>query len=457
MRKIVLLLILLLSSLIMFACGEKETININKTNIVFYARHFEDWSDEFTKSAVNRFNELEDNDVYVTLKIYDSDTYTTSLVTVRENGNCPDLYMNSYSSIPHETYQENIVELNQFYDSNVWNDLKDNVLEFVTFNDKIYGMPWFSEPSSILFYRKDILQKYGFNEAPKTFDELYNICSKIQPTLRIGQYSIGLPISQSDLAWATWGMQYNLTNGLAVSDDWLESRINHDGYKELTKFFYTCVKNNYCNTSNISSNGYTDINEALYSGNIMMSIAGSWQIALLYTLAKQDDNLEFIDKIGIAPIPTLDGNYNTTTATNGGWCYSISSQSNKTKQEAAAKFIKWLFFDNPEILSEYFIASYMSRIPASKKVSTLLDTKELNVSKEWIDIVNSVSILSKSEALYSWDISYEVSNLIISTFQSSSSSFESAYQNSIKKVNNNISMIMSRESYTKNPWYKESE
>ena len=463
MKKMAIVLCLITTLLCLSSCGGDEESQIDltdKTKITFYARHFEDWSDLYTKNIVDEFNKIEGNDVYVDLKIYETDAYNDALVVARENGQSPEIFLTSYSSLPQDAREETVAVLNDLFPEDAWNDLDSNILDFVTFKDNIYAFPWFSEPGSIFYYRKDILAKYGYNSAPKTFDELYEICEKIKGELRIGQYSLGLPATPSDLAWATWGLQQNLTGGLIVSDDWLNSRANEPGYKELAKFFYTCSVNKYANTGNITSDGYSNLAEALFDGNVMMCWGGSWQIALFYTLAEDSGDYSMIDKIGVAPIPTLTGDTNLTTATNGGWAYAVSSTAKGEKKAAAVKFIDWLFVKNPEILGDYFVRSKMSRTSASKKVQEYLKTVEVDVDSEWVEVVKNVSDKAIAEAYYPWDLSYQVSNMLQYFTQTTDKtynidSFNAKYATVVKKINYDIEQIMSRQSYTGNPWYEE--
>ena len=51
-----------------------------------------------------------------------------------------------------------------------------------------------------------------------------------------------------------------------------------------------------------------------------MTTAGSWSISEVV-----NSYPEMVDKIGVAVMPTLDGNQDITTATNGGWAYVIST------------------------------------------------------------------------------------------------------------------------------------
>ncbi|HET7481048.1 MAG TPA: ABC transporter substrate-binding protein [Rubrobacteraceae bacterium] len=43
----------------------------------------------------------------------------------------------------------------------------------------IYGVPWFTD-AGMLYYRKDLLEKSGFSEAPRTWDKLMEISQKVQ-------------------------------------------------------------------------------------------------------------------------------------------------------------------------------------------------------------------------------------------------------------------------------------
>lgn len=465
MKKILILLCMIVSMLCLSSCDGIEETEIDitgKTVITFYARHFEDWSDEYTKKVVSEFNKIEGNDVYVDLKIYEAEAYNTAIKVANENGQSPEIFMSSYSSLPHDAREGNVAVLNDLFSQEAWDDLDPEILDFVKFGGNIYGFPWFSEPGSLFYYRKDVLAQYGYNSAPKTFAELYEICEKIKADLPPGKYALGLPASPSDLAWATWGLQYNLTGGLIVSDNWLEHRIEEPGYKELCKFFYTCSVNKYANTTSTTSDGYSNLADMLFNEQAMMCWGGSWQIPLFYTLSEEIDDYSMIDKIGVAPLPTLTGESCVTTATNGGWCYSISSYANDDKKAAAVKFIDWLFVENPEKLGDYFVQSRMSRISSSKKVQDYLKTVEIDVSSEWVSVVEEVSSTAKPEAYFSWDLSYQVSNMLQFFVQTTDKSydeakFEQTYSNVVLKYKKEIETIMSRQSYKANPWYEMEE
>ena len=52
-------------------------------------------------------------------------------------------------------------------------------VEAITFNGKPYGMPWFTD-TGLLYYRKDLLKKSGYNGPPKTWNELNQMTRKVR-------------------------------------------------------------------------------------------------------------------------------------------------------------------------------------------------------------------------------------------------------------------------------------
>lgn len=453
-KKIFLVLVAILSILSLVACSndddEIEYIEEGATKITVYAREFEQWAKDHLQGLVNEFNKNMDDGIQVSVKFYTEDTYADALTVARENGKAPDLFMTTYGEIYTGIKNNNVACLDDYLSEEAVDDILDTCIEMITYDNSIYAYPWNMEPGTLFFYRKDIFAQAGITKIPTTWAELYDACSKIKPLLNRAQYCIGLPLGGTETAWVTYGMQQNTTGGLALKDSWLEHRLDNEGYKELAKFFYTIYSNDYAPTAALTSEGYTYIVDALCDDQLAMTFAGSWCIAEIYDYT--DGDLDIVNNIGVAPIPTIDGNQTGTTSANGGWCYCISEQS--THKDKAAVFLNWMFTESAERTAQYFIEAYNSKAPTSKSVQEYLDNYQSKVPSEWTTVVNEVASQGIPEPIYPFDISLEVGKIFERMqLQCKTDDFDSLYSKALNDAKNNISTIMTRTTYPKNPKY----
>ena len=136
-----------------------------------------------------------------------------------------------------------------------------------------------------------------------------------------------------------------------------------------------------------------------------MTTAGSWSVSEIINTYP-----EMKDKIGVAPMPTVDGRQDKCTATNGGWVYVVSSTSKNV--EKAIEVIKWLVAgEDTTRTEEYFAKAYYSKAAPRKSVQAKIEAKaatQTDVPKEWVDVINDVSRRAELEPIYPWDISVQI-------------------------------------------------
>src|SRR5699024_8613767 len=114
----------------------------------------------------------------------------------------------------------------------------------------------------------------------------------------------------TEIAWTHWGFQ-GMIGKMPINDDWSEATVKNDEYRELFSFWNTLHQEEILPKQ--APAGYTEI-QPLAEGRTAMDINGSWAINALRT-----DYPELLDDIGVAIMPTPDGNQERTTASLGGW------------------------------------------------------------------------------------------------------------------------------------------
>lgn len=443
---ILLLLAMLLGAVGVFSgcTPEQSYVEEGATVVTLYAQSFEQWSNDYLQKRVNEFNSNLTDGIQLEVKFFTDSAYNDAITVARENQSGLDLYMISYGNLWGDVQNGRCVPLDDLLDAAYLEDLTDAAKELVSYNGKYYAYPTLIEASALLFYRKDMLEKAGVTTVPTTWDELYDACAKVKETLNAAQYALGMPTGQA-MGWATWGLQYNTTGGLVLDETWDEVRIDDAGYKKLAEFFYNIYKNGYAPAQQLTSKGYNDIIEALCQGKLAMTIAGSWSVAEIMNTYPT-----VADKIGVAALPTYDGNQGGITATNGGWAYAIDSGS-QHKEEAAA-VIKWMFCESAERTAGFFEAACYSKTAVNKSVQAYIDSVEKNVNQEWLDVITAVASTAQPEPLFSWDITVGVMKMFDTvSIYASSSDFESLYASALATCKSDIQAVLSRQDIGENP------
>ncbi|GEM49111.1 ABC transporter substrate-binding protein [Deinococcus cellulosilyticus] len=203
-----------------------------------------------------------------------------------------------------------------------------------TVGGQLVSMPWFTD-AGLLYYRKDLLQKYGFKSAPRTWDELASMAVKIQAGERKSNKSFqGFVFQGKDYEGLTcnaleWIASFK---GGSVVDSTGKVTINNaNAVKALTQAASWVKK---ISPEGVTTYAEEDARGIFQSGNaaFMRNWPYAWALG-------QGSESKVKGKIGVAPLPR-GGASGQNAATLGGWQLAVSKYSKN--QAAAIELVRYL-------------------------------------------------------------------------------------------------------------------
>ena len=390
--------------------GGGGTSEDGKSEVVFWQQQFEPYQQTWFKKYVDKFNSSQDK-VHVTLQVVPGDAWAQKLKTAQAAGKQPDVATTNYGGIAAGVVNGAFAPLDDLLPAESFSDIKENVASFVTIDGKHYAYPMLVEPSTVLYYRTDLVEAAGLdpNSPPKTWDELLDWSAKLTQ----GDVK-GMTIASvgGDLGWSSWGLQYNACGHLPINDDWSKAEATDPCFAKLAEFYKALYQGGYIPQQ--PKVGYAD--GAPYGGGeVAMMAGGSWVVGQL-----KNDFPDMVAKTMVAPFPSIDGDQTKTTSTLGGWTLTVDSKS-KVK-EGAAEFIQYLLAGDPTIMADFFKTSGYSKYTVRTSVDEALASDPEASSDPFMKIISEqVVAYGKSEPGYPWDISFAMGTAIESAMKNAAS------------------------------------
>ncbi|MXV20240.1 ABC transporter substrate-binding protein [Deinococcus xianganensis] len=206
------------------------------------------------------------------------------------------------------------------------------IIDANTVNGKLVAMPWFTD-AGLLYYRTDLLQKYGFKSPPKTWTEMALMAKKIQT----GE-------QKTNKAFAGFVWQGKNYEGLTCNAmEWLVSfgggtivdatgkvTINNAQAAKALDTAASWIKS--ISPAGVTTYAEEEARGIFQSGNA--AFMRNWPYA--WALGQSSDS-KVKGKIGVAPLPS-GGSRNA--ATLGGWQLGVSQYSKN--QAAAIDLVRYL-------------------------------------------------------------------------------------------------------------------
>ena len=228
---------------------------------------------------------------------------------------------------------------------------------FVTYEDKLYGLPQGGETTG-LFYRTDMFEEAGIDGPPTTWEE-FEAAAAALTDKDAGQYGYELFAPESAYYWYPWLYQ---AGGDLLSED---GEIPSPATRRRRRRTSTSASTEYSPPDYLNSNSY-DGRVAFAEGQVGMYMAGAWFAG---TLSEEFPDIE--GKWATAPLPEGAAGCKTTIAGD-----SMVMMADTEVSDAAWLWME--FLSAPEVLAERTYKTEGTLLPP---LTSLLEGDEITEEK----------------------------------------------------------------------------
>lgn len=204
-------------------------------------------------------------------------------------------------------------------------------------NAQLYGIPITFE-AYILFYNKDLVDKYLGGKVPETMEELLAAAKKISDEGGGEVYGAAMRGIRSDtimdtltgVVFNSWGSDPTpLPYNIWFDGDWKKPRVTDPRIVEGLSNYAGMMK---AGPPNIQSIDWYDANQLFQQGKVAFFIDAS----LFGPGYENPEQSQVVGKVGYAPLPKTSKGSMT-----GHWMWGLGIPANSQNKEAAWYFIQW--------------------------------------------------------------------------------------------------------------------
>ena len=186
-------------------------------------------------------------------------------------------YVNQSKSVPQADYFAGI------WDTNV-------------IGGTLYGVPWYVD-TRLLFYRKDILARAGFNDPPRDWNEWKRALAAVKDNAGAGNYAIFLPLNEFE-PLLNLGVQ---GDDPLLRDDGTRGNFESPTFRRALDFYVEMFRRGWAPP--MSNQEISNVWDEFAKGFFAFYITGPWNVGEFRRRLPPDMQ----DKWDTAPLPGPDG------------------------------------------------------------------------------------------------------------------------------------------------------
>ena len=226
-----------------------------------------------------------------------------------------------------------IMDLSDKFPASEQQKFLDGPLQSVSYDGKVWVVPWYTD-AGMLYHRIDLLEKSGYSEPPKTWDELNEMAEKVKQDQGV-KYGF---VFQGDAyeGGVCNGLEYIWTHGGDVLDPSDPNKVIIDSPESAAGLAAEHgMLSSGAAPQAVSTYQEAETDAAFFQDPGNAVFARQWPYGYAYL-----DTKGYLkqDQVGVGPLPTDEGQ--DLASCLGGWDMLINAQSDM--QDEAWEFIKFM-------------------------------------------------------------------------------------------------------------------
>lgn len=214
----------------------------------------------------------------VDLRIVPYEDMFTGIDAQLQSGTAPDIFRVDYGTMGVYSSKDVLLDLTPTLDKSLTSDLIPALLQAVTYQDKIYGVPQETDTTAVL-YRPDLLEAAGVSSVPGSLDEAWTweefgeVADKLKGSLdpKIKPFCYDWQ-QLGAFRWLTWLFE---AGGRLLEDDLTTPAIDSAEGRRAMDFTTGFFTKGWV-PKNTSVKGATYPDAAFISGEVAMAFAGNF-------------------------------------------------------------------------------------------------------------------------------------------------------------------------------------
>jgi multiple sugar transport system substrate-binding protein len=288
----------------------------------------------------------------------DTDTNRASLITTISGGAAtPDVYMGDVIWPAQFGSKGLAAPLSKYLPSSYFSQFAPGLVQGATYNGQTWGAPFFAD-QGLLYYRKDVLAKAGL-PVPTTWEQLENEAVQVKNK---GLTKYGYVWQGASYEGLTCNfMEYLGSAGGSVLNSGLtKSTLDSPAGQKALTFMHSLITSG-ASPSAVSTYQEPQAVAAFATGQA--AFMRNWPYAYAYANTASSPS-SVVGKVGVAPLPTFQGQQSPGTSTIGGWNLYINPHSKNVAADLT--FIKWM----TSTQAQTTLATQFSEVPTVQSVRT---------------------------------------------------------------------------------------